>query len=102
GAGQDPCDALDQRQSRSHAAAVPLSAGRALERHGQRRRRGELLVRGARTVDRAAEDDVERGPVMDYDRRDFMKTTLAAAAFAQAQASLFPGFETRKLPTPGP
>jgi haloacetate dehalogenase len=45
---------------------------------------------------------------MIYDRRDFLKTTLAATVVAAAdrqataqQAALFPGFETRKILTSG-
>ena len=45
GAGQADRLAQHQRQGRSDAAALPVSAGRALERHRQHRRCGEFLVR---------------------------------------------------------
>ena len=56
-AGQDDRDAQHRRQGRSHAAAVRLPAGRALEGHRQQRRSGELLVRRRAGNAAGAEDD---------------------------------------------
>src|SRR4029450_4664906 len=116
--------ARDKRQGRSHAAAVSLSPGRALERHRQHRRRGEFHVRHRGAPQRRSKDHAE----LEMKRRDFLMTTLAAGALGgtatakghdpgdnvpcvqgpdsttpptEQASALFPGFESRKIPTTG-
>ena len=104
-AGQADRVAQHQRQGRPHTSAVPLSAGRALQRHRQHRRGRELRVRDAGSSPAAGARPERCG---DRDRREFKRRSRDGAAVAGAADAgcsrsrhFFPRFEARKIQTSG-